>query len=473
MFLSKFDWLSFPPTLYFLQKRTNKNAFGGILFIIYNIIMICITTIYMLNFFINDKYDIRYSLYKNYTDNIEKNNKNENLNPHLNFTFDIKRISQNLEVQKNDSEFMIFDFNNFNIREKTIISNTPSYMNFYIAYPCSNRSTLEEYAKSNDNDIVYILNMTYSGYKIDHQSEDSPLERNRDKYIFYKEFYFTFNKTTIFNVNWEVITYKEERGIFGLFDKLTDKKYEFSGIDISYIEHFYTEKNIELDRSPLKYIVLAVINMRNIHDQNIEYKRIKRSLLDVLANIGALYSTFFSVFSFVFRYYSRNFDNFKIIKEILSNQKILKKKNIKIFKSITKKFENIPFNKNIFETDDIPSIETKRSVPVKSKSKEINISKTGMIKIDENDENDEYFNLININFIHFILNNIYCKIKERRKEQETIEICNKIIAKYISIDAILYNQILLENFFDDYTWNDIRLKEIENNIFFLKLKLIK
>ena len=78
MFLSKFDWLSFPPTLYFLQKRTNKNAFGGILFIIYNIIMICITTIYMLNFFINDKYDIRYSLYKNYTDNIEKNNKNEN-----------------------------------------------------------------------------------------------------------------------------------------------------------------------------------------------------------------------------------------------------------------------------------------------------------------------------------------------------------------------------------------------------------
>ena len=130
-------------------------------------------------------------------------------------------------------------------------------------------------------------------------------------------------KTTIFNVNWEVIKYKEERGIFGLFDKLTDKKYEFSGIDISYIEHFYTEKNIELDRSPLKYIVLAVINMRNIHDQNIEYKRIKRSLLDVLANIGALYSTFFSVFSFVFRYYSRNFDNFKIIKEILSNQTLV------------------------------------------------------------------------------------------------------------------------------------------------------
>ena len=48
--------------------------------------MISITTIYMLNFYINDKYDIKYSLYKNATKNLEEKNKNEDLNPHLNFT---------------------------------------------------------------------------------------------------------------------------------------------------------------------------------------------------------------------------------------------------------------------------------------------------------------------------------------------------------------------------------------------------
>ena len=46
-------------------------------------------------------------------------------------------------------------------------------------------------------------------------------------------------------------------------------------------------------------------------------------------------------------------------------------------------------------------------MPIKSKSKEINISKTEMIQIDESDENDENLNLIKVSFIHFILNNIY------------------------------------------------------------------
>ena len=121
----------------------------------------------------------------------------------------------------------------------------------------------------------------------------------------------------------------------------------------------------------------------------------------------------------------------------------------------------------------IQSNETKRSMPIKSKSKEINISKTEMIQIDERDENDENLNLIKVSFIHFILNNIYCKKSKRRKEQETIEICNKIIAKYISLDVIIYNQIALEHLFKDYKWNDVNLKKIENNIFLKKLNLIK
>ena len=67
MFLSKLDFLSSPPHMYILQKRTNQTIFGGILFIIFIIITMNILIVYILDFYLNDKYDIRYSLYKNFT----------------------------------------------------------------------------------------------------------------------------------------------------------------------------------------------------------------------------------------------------------------------------------------------------------------------------------------------------------------------------------------------------------------------
>ena len=54
MFLLKLDFLSSPPQKYFLQKRTNKTLFGGILFIIYIFIMLNIFIVYTLDFFLND-----------------------------------------------------------------------------------------------------------------------------------------------------------------------------------------------------------------------------------------------------------------------------------------------------------------------------------------------------------------------------------------------------------------------------------
>ena len=54
-----------------------------------------------------------------------------------------------------------------------------------------------------------------------------------------------------------------------------------------------------------------------------------------------------------------------------------------------------------------------------------------------------------------------------KKEFNIINICNNILSKYISIDVILYNQIIFESFMKDYANNfDI----IGNNILFRKLK---
>ena len=64
--------------------------------------------------------------------------------------------------------------------------------------------------------------------------------------------------------------------------------------------------------------------MINNQDKIIEYKRTKKSFLDILANIGALFSSIYTIFNKIFVFlYSKNFDNYKIIDKILSNKKKL------------------------------------------------------------------------------------------------------------------------------------------------------
>ena len=210
--------------------------------------------------------------------------------------------------------------------------------------------------------------------------------------------------------------------------------------------------------------------MKIDNNQYIEYIRTKKSFLDVLANIGALFSTLSSILNFIFYFYSRNFNNYKIIKEILSRPKEdILNNNLKIPRSKTIKFENINRkNINILNNDN-QSFDTSKSVPFKYKG--INI--VNKIKIKKNFKfiNNEY-NFYKINFMQFLLNNIYCKRKKRMKEQNVIDICNNILSKYTSIDVILCNQIIFENLLKDYKWSSNDLSNIENNSLIKQLKLI-
>jgi len=197
--------------------------------------------------------------------------------------------------------------------------------------------------------------------------------------------------------------------------------------------------------------------------------------LDVLANIGALFSTFFSTFSFILRFYNRNFDNYKIIKEILSRPKMLKiNSSTQLQKARTFKYENINRNNNYFMNDDNQSFDTSKSVPFKSKENSL-FTKKEKEKEKEIKKNENYnyrYDLIKINFIQFFLNNIYCKRKKLCKKQKIIDICNLILFKYLSVESILYNQILLENLIKDYKWNNVDLEQIENNDLIKELKNI-
>jgi len=55
---------------------------------------------------------------------------------------------------------------------------------------------------------------------------------------------------------------------------------------------------------------------------------------------------------------------------------------------------------------------------------------------------------------------------------DIINTCNAIIFKYLSIENILYSQIIFENLLKDYKWNEQYLTRIDSNLLLGKLKSI-
>ena len=78
-------------------------------------------------------------------------------------------------------------------------------------------------------------------------------------------------------------------------------------------------------------------------------------------------------------------------------------------------------------------------------------------------------NFKKMTFAQFFLNNFYCKKCTKYNAQEIIRICNEIMTNYLSVESILYNQIMLENLFKDYKWNNDELNDIGNNKLIINL----
>ena len=181
-----------------------------------------------------------------------------------------------------------------------------------------------------------------------------------------------------------------------------------------------------------------------------------------------MFSTIKFVFSFVFNFYSKNFDNFQIVGKILSHQNKLSEGNelkTEFNKSINKDEEKNLMN-NINKLEPL----------IINNTNENNKNEKGKIikKNDDDNDNDEEDSPIVLNKLHFydfFFNNIYSKCCKVIKNQEILNITNSIIYKYLSIDSLLYNQIKLENLFDDYTWNNPSLNSINKNLIIKKLKI--
>ena len=191
-----------------------------------------------------------------------------------------------------------------------------------------------------------------------------------------------------------------------------------------------------------------------------EYFRKRISELDIVANILSLIANIFTGVKFIFGFYSNNFNNFKIIEKLLD-----KKTAKKIIINKSQEMNDLENNKFIAIKDDL----NEKCIDKESKENNHNEDNNYDTKEKEDDLSTNKTRLKKLHFFDFFLNNLYCCCKNQRP-QKIIHTCNQIVYKYASIDNIIKNQILMENFLKDYIWNDPSLNNVENNNLFIQLK---
>ena len=110
--MRKIDYISKAPQLFIFRNEANQNNLGGILFLIYLIILSLLSIVYFYEYINNEKYQINYNLIMESYDSGKIKNKNlkkdDKLNVELEVIFSLAKDSVNQTI--NGDNFMIMDF---------------------------------------------------------------------------------------------------------------------------------------------------------------------------------------------------------------------------------------------------------------------------------------------------------------------------------------------------------------------------
>ena len=479
--MKKFDILSQPPRTFIFERISNKTNLGGVLTIIYLIIMIFISIYYIYNYIIGDKYEYFYSYRELPEEQKKKVFRGFNTTPPIHIKLDAvnelnTNISSNLKFvfyEKNSEEKMIYrdEWTEIHIPDNAIID-------LYYSTENINNFTVGE-IKEIEFSENFEVNLTYETFYLDHQNPKCPFK----KIFFYKYLRFNFERNFILYLNWEFTKYKEKNDIFKIFSNYLRRPIQF--LDGRFIlgdlkeeknEDLYNELTIE--GKVHKY--LGSIVLLNPKDTIHEYLRQKKEWLSVLANIFALGNTFYSFFVKIFYlFYSKKYDHYKIFKNILLLDETIKKsKSIFISESSNLQLNKVVEEKTL-EVQDIQVISSnkRKNTGCSSNSSNNNNDKGSEFpmtekedKYDENENEVNNLNLPKLPFVDFVFNNFYSGKCCTSNKHKLMTLSSKIIYRYYSIENILYNQIKFENLLNDYKWNNPKLKNVQNNKTILEMR---
>ena len=195
-----------------------------------------------------------------------------------------------------------------------------------------------------------------------------------------------------------------------------------------------------------------------------EYEITEKEMFDYIGIVLSFYWNGFFILKLIFGFYSKNFNNYKIIERILSKNNTNNNNSVNSKRPLENYIISINSNSRSESCEDIDNNENL----IENKTDKENELIPSYNEEEEDNKSDIKFK--KIRFVHFFLNNLYCKCCSRFNNQEILNICNKILYRYISLDSIAYNQILLENLFKDYKWNNPNLRNINNDNLIIELR---
>jgi hypothetical protein len=465
--MKKLDFISGAPKTFIFQQDSNKTNLGGLLTILFILAMLIIIYSYIYEYFANDKYNVSYSYNEVYYESkeLDKIYSNEKLYPEINYNIDLGYFGQQEEKIK---DLIVLDSNrkeiSFGENRKTKVSE----LSFAVYYKCKN-GTYCVSEDGNDDLNLYLFILEYYGYFCDHQNPESPIKRDKT----YKIFPFTIeDRIDYYLFDWKIIKYEEESSFSGMF-RSTKETYGgvFTGAERYSIPPEGIEKYKKMNNETGKmeyYKMMAGFDFyRNNFGYYDNYSREKVSIFDAIANICALVSTLYGVVTFIFcGFYSNSFDNYKIIEKIISRGAYLDIKDIKDIR------EDSPKDRPKEQIELKDQIET----DIKDNLIEVKEDSDDKKMLDDDKEKKEdlkpLFRIPKFHFYDFLYNNVYFDCCKPSTTQGVISACNDLISKYYSIDAVIYNQLRLENLFRDYKWNNPQLNSIGNNDILSQIKAL-
>ena len=443
-----FDFISDSPRIYIFQKKANKTNLGGVLTFFYLIILLLIIIAYMYDYYNNEQFQYTY-FYKNIKEEDRKKYKEEH-NQKKTFRFEIRdKFEENILNDK----FAFFDLYSGMFINGTITKNIDE-LSIGILYKC-NRTT-DDCNDKNQETHEYNLYIYYEGKNIDHENPDFPVINST--IIFLQRFF--SNNLAMVETYWGIYNYEEEKGIWSkIYDKIFEKenKYNFGLIESSQVYSLPSSPYYIIYDDSNIYKLLMINQMFNRLNGIHQYKRKAKSIWDSLANIAALGATIFNIICKAFGLiYSSNFDNYKIIENILSKE--------------AKKLKKIELNPNESNKDLKNDLLYKDKNEYDLNNQDIIINDIDDLDKDNIEDNEVLISkLPKLRFFDFFFNNIYSNCCVYIKKQKLIDSCDNILYKYYSIENILYNQILFDNLMKDYQWNNPNLKSIHKNELIISL----
>ena len=462
MGLSKLDLLSKAPDNFIFNNKSNKSIFGGFLTLIFFIITLVIFAFYLINFITEQTYSVEYVFYEDVTIDtleMEKRAENERYNPYFDFNFDL--VDENMNESLSDEYILLNETDSEIIPRKTLLHKRVSDISFYIIYLCKD----DDEECQIPNYLMYFKG-AFNGFVLDHQNETSPLyQMDINNNMTLLEGFNTEYPMAIY-FSWKAIKYKKEAGISKLWNNLngmTEEDQKIIGLTGYKSLNFYDYNKSEIkeiDGIGIRIIAQISFEIDFIHSD--EYNRTKKSFLDMISKVFSLSLAVFKCLSiFLKLFYTGNFDNYKIVENILYDLKPPKK--IK-----HKKIELTNVENNIESL--LPNNDSDNKISINNEEEE-NVS-NNKNNYGKNITNENYASnrkLPKLRFLDFIFNNVYkCKCCKNNR-QEIISKCNELIKKYYSIDSIIYYQLKLENLLKDYNWNNPDLIKLDRNELIIQL----